>query len=107
MATPRPSNKNNTSQWPIVEVIWRDAEEVGEVGWNELKAQMKCAKTPCPLMRSVGYCVYQNNDHVALLSTIGVKEASTLEKIPKVFIDSITTLLPCQTEPIKKGLNNG
>jgi hypothetical protein len=39
----------------LVEVIWVDAEEYGEVGWNDLKAMKKYAKKPCPRMRSVGY----------------------------------------------------
>ncbi len=79
-------------EYSIVEVIWKDAEEHGDVGWNNLKSQLTYAKKPCPNMKTVGYCVYQNEDHISLLSTIGDKEASTIEKIPIGFVVSITEL---------------
>ena len=79
--------------YDIVEVVWIDAEEHGEVGWNDLKEQLTHAKKPCPTMTTVGYLVYDGKDHISLLSTIGNKECSTLEKIPKGFIVSITTLV--------------
>ena len=78
--------------YDIVEVVWIDAEEHGEVGWNDLKEQLTHAKKPCPTMSTVGYLVYDGEDHISLLSTIGNKECSTLEKIPKGFIVSITKL---------------
>ena len=73
-------------QYPIVEVIWIDAEEHGDVGWNDLKSQLAHARKPCPQMKSVGYCVYRDDEHISLLSTIGYKESSTLEKIPLGFV---------------------
>ena len=79
--------------YDIVEVVWIDAEEHGDVGWNDLKEQLSHAKKPCPSMTTVGYLVYDGKDHISLLSTIGNKECSTLEKIPKGFIVSITTLV--------------
>lgn len=86
--------KTGTSQYDIVEVVWIDAEEHGEIGWNNLKSQLKYAKKPCPLMRSVGYEVWRDDKHIALLSTIGEKECSTIEKIPNPFVQSITVLSP-------------
>tara|TARA_R110000824_G_scaffold23583_4_gene84316 strand:+ start:847 stop:1128 length:282 start_codon:yes stop_codon:yes gene_type:complete len=80
--------------YDIVEIIWIDAEEYGEVGWNDLKEQLAHAKKPCPHMKTVGYIVYQGDEHVSILSTIGHKEASTVEKIPRAFIKSITVLSP-------------
>ena len=78
--------------YDIVLVEWVDAEEKGESGWNELKEMMRYAKKPCPVMRSVGFEVYRDKDHIALLSSIGPDESSTLEKIPLGFIKSITPL---------------
>ena len=78
--------------YDIVEVLWIDAEEHGDVGWNDLKEQLTHAKKPCPTMSTIGYLVYDGEDHISLLSTIGNKECSTLEKIPKGFIVSITKL---------------
>ena len=74
--------------------MWVDAEELGDVGWNNLREQLKGAKKPCPVMRTVGYEVYRDDEHIAVLSTIGKDLASTLEKIPVGFIKSIVTLTP-------------
>ena len=82
------------NNYNIVEVIWLDAEEHGEIGWNDIKAQLRYAKKPCPQMRTVGYEVYRDKDHISLLSSISVKDSSTVEKIPMAFIKSITTLVP-------------
>ena len=79
-------------QYDIVEVIWIDAEEFGDTGWNDMKEMLRYSKKPCPDMRSVGYLVYKDDDHISLLSTIGNKECSTVEKIPVAFIKSIEIL---------------
>ena len=79
-------------QYDIVEVIWIDAEEFGDTGWNDMKEMLRYAKKPCPDMRSIGYLVYKDDDHISLLSTIGNKECSTVEKIPVAFIKSIEIL---------------
>tara|TARA_Y100000310_G_scaffold93192_1_gene90740 strand:+ start:413 stop:736 length:324 start_codon:yes stop_codon:yes gene_type:complete len=76
----------------IVEVIWIDAEEHGEVGWNSTKEQLAYAKKPCPVMHTVGYEVYRGPDHISLLSTIGDKDCSSIEKIPLAFIKTINVL---------------
>jgi hypothetical protein len=78
-----------------VEIEWLDAEENGDVGWNDLKEQLAYAKKPCPVMRTVGYLVFEGTEHISVLSTIGPKECSSLEKIPTAFIKSITVLIPC------------
>ena len=87
--------------YDIVEVVWRDAEELGDVGWNDLKKQLKEAKQPCPTMRTIGYLVYEGEDHLSLLSTIGDKECSTVEKIPRAFVKNVTVLPPA-TPPKRK-----
>jgi len=84
--------RKKTKNYNIVEVIWQDAEEIGDVGWNDKKKQLREAKKPCPVMRTVGYEVYRDKDHIALLSTIGKDLASTLEKIPIRFVKTITVL---------------
>ncbi|MBC8442862.1 MAG: hypothetical protein H8D80_01595 [Proteobacteria bacterium] len=82
------------NNYNIVEVVWIDAEEHGEIGWNDIKAQLRYAKKPCPQMKTVGYEVYRDEDHISLLSSISVKDSSTVEKIPMAFIKTITTLVP-------------
>jgi len=89
-----PRQKKQSVDYSVVKVEWLDAEENGDVGWNDLKKQLAHAKKPCPLMKSVGFLVFEGEEHIAILSTIGPDEASTLEKIPKSFIKSITHLVP-------------
>ena len=84
--------KKNGKDYDMVEVLWIDAEEHGEIGWNNLKAQLKYAKKPCPLMRSIGFEVWRDDDHIALLSSIGDKECSSVEKIPMGFVKSVNLL---------------
>jgi hypothetical protein len=91
--------KKAGKDYDMVEVMWIDAEEHGEIGWNNLKAQLKYAKTPCPLMRSIGFEVWRDDDHIALVSSIGDKECSSVEKIPIGFIKSITKL--SKGKPVK------
>ena len=79
-------------EYELVEVVWVDAEELGDTGWNNLKSQIRDAKKPCPKMKSVGYLVYQDEKHVSLLSTVGKDLASTLEKIPSGFVIEINKL---------------
>tara|TARA_R110000765_G_scaffold182384_1_gene288331 strand:- start:186 stop:473 length:288 start_codon:yes stop_codon:yes gene_type:complete len=80
------------SKYNMVEVVWIDAEEHGEIGWNNLKEQLKYAKKPCPQMRSIGFEIWRDDKHIALLSSIGAKECSTVEKIPIGFIECINIL---------------
>ena len=87
----------------LVEILWTDAEEYGDVGWNDLKAMKKYAKKPCPQMRSVGYVLHHSATHISLASTIGDKECSTIEKVPCQFIISITDLIPQVDPPDQPG----
>lgn len=84
--------KRKQKEYQRAEVLWIDAEEHGETGWNNLKEQLAYAKRPCPSMRTIGYIVHEDEDHIALLSTIGASECSTVEKIPKAFIKDIIPL---------------
>jgi len=88
----------NSRSYPIVEVVWVDAEEKGEVGWNDIKEMVRYAKKPCPTMRTIGYQIYRGDDHIALLSTIGPDECSSLEKIPIAFVKEINELTPGSRE---------
>ena len=84
--------KKKEKTYPRVEVIWVDAQERGEIGWNNLKEQLKFAKKPCPIVRNVGYEVARDDDHISLLHSIGDEECSSIEKIPKACIKNIITL---------------
>tara|TARA_Y100000004_G_C8836632_1_gene378578 strand:- start:279 stop:569 length:291 start_codon:yes stop_codon:yes gene_type:complete len=81
-------------RYRLVEVIWIDAEEYGDTGWNDLKAMKQYAKKPCPEMRTVGYVLHQSDTHISLASTVGEKECSSIEKIPCQFVKNIKELDP-------------
>ena len=93
----------NSRSYPIVEVVWVDAEEKGEVGWNDIKEMVRYAEKPCPTMRTIGYQIYRGDDHIALLSTIGPDECSSLEKIPIAFVKEINELSGTTREKKAKG----
>ena len=79
---------------PLAEVIWYDAEEEGDPGWNDFKKMKTYAKKACPLMRLIGYVVYESDSHIAMVSTLAEDSSvcSTCEKIPKGMVVSITLL---------------
>ena len=87
--------------YKMVRVVWIDAEEHGDVGWNSLSAQLKYAKKPVPEMQSIGFEVFRNEKHIALLSSIGPKECSTVEKIPIAFVISVDELCVASEEQTK------
>ncbi len=76
----------------IVEIVWKDAEELGEVGWNNLGEILKCSKKPSPIIKSVGYVIHEDSDHISILSSIGPEVCGSLEKIPKSFVITIRDL---------------
>jgi hypothetical protein len=79
-------------EYKMVEVVWEDAEELGDVGWNNLANQKRDAKKPCPTMRSVGFVLYEDDKHISLASTLGKDLCSTVEKIPKGIVKHIEEL---------------
>lgn len=78
--------------YPLVEVTWIDAEEVGEVGWNDLEEMLGEAQRPCPTVKSVGYLVHCVESHISLVRAFHSGGCSTVEKIPKGFIENIRYL---------------
>jgi len=93
MATkPRRKKKIEPADLPIAEVIWVDAEDIGDVGWNDLDELLTKAAEPCPTMRSVGFVLHHDDSHISLLSTIGPQECGSLEKIPAEFLKSVAYL---------------
>jgi hypothetical protein len=89
-------------QYEIVEVTWIDAEELGEVGWNNLKEQQKNARSACPTIRSVGYVLYKDKNHISLVSSLSDTICGTVEKIPFNFILGVQTLVHSKAVPVTR-----
>ena len=87
-----PKKKVTLTDIPVVEVIWYDAEEIGDIGWNNLSDLRKESRKVCPTMRTVGYCLYHGPNHISVINTVGPDESSRLDKIPTGFIQSIQYL---------------
>jgi hypothetical protein len=81
-----------TPKYPIVEVIWIDAEEAGDLGWNDPDEMIAESGKDCPLVRSVGYVVFESDSHISLVRSWHLDGFSSVEKIPKGFIRSIKGL---------------
>lgn len=79
-------------RFPIVEVIWIDAIEEGEMGWNDPDDSVAIASSDCPVVHSVGYVVFESDSHIALIRAWHSDGYSSVEKIPRGFIRSIRTL---------------
>ena len=80
------------AKYPLVEVIWIDAEEVGEVGWNNPDEVLADASKDCPVVHSVGYVIFDSNSHISLIRSWHEDGFSSVEKIPKGFIREIRAL---------------
>lgn len=78
--------------FPIVEVLWRDAAEIGDYSWNDLDELLDQAKEPCPLVKSVGYLVFDGEAHISLIRGFHSEQASRVEIIPKGCIEAIRVL---------------
>lgn len=84
--------RKSDDKYKIAKVTWVDAEESGELGWNCLKETIRKAKTPCPVMISVGHVLFKDDKHISLVSTLGKEECGRLEKIPLSFVVSLEVM---------------
>jgi|TARA_Y100000296_G_scaffold73223_1_gene90485 hypothetical protein len=89
---PTQKKKQSLENFPLVEVIWVDAEEHGDVGWNCLEEMKNAAKTEPKEMRTVGYVLHRGEKHISLVGTVGPEECSSLSKIPTEFVREIREL---------------
>jgi hypothetical protein len=78
--------------YPIVEVLWRDAVEIGDHPWNDFEEIMNQAKEPCPLVKSVGYLVFDGEAHISLVGGFHSEQAGRVEMIPKGCIEALRVL---------------
>ena len=86
------TSMTSKERFPIVEVIWIDAEEVGSLGWNEPDGVIADAGKECPVVHSVGYLIFESEAHISLIRAWHLDGFSSVEKIPKGFVRSIRAL---------------
>ena len=92
---PKDSKSDNSHAYDdiaIVEVIWTDAEEGGDLGWNCVKEMLRYSKEPCPIMQSVGFLLMSDNDHISITGTLGPDQCGKVEKIPRGWIQRETII---------------
>jgi len=58
----------------------------------EKSEMMAAAKAKLPIMNTVGYLVYEDDDQYAVVSTLGPSESSQVHKIPKCMVLSVERL---------------
>jgi hypothetical protein len=76
----------------IVEVEWVDAEESGSVGWNDIEEMVAYSTIPCPIVKSVGYVIFEDEAQISLIRSWHSGGLSSVEKIPKGWVRSIRPL---------------
>tara|TARA_R110000824_G_scaffold149522_1_gene319833 strand:+ start:24 stop:281 length:258 start_codon:yes stop_codon:yes gene_type:complete len=72
--------------YTIVEVLWVDAETIGDTGWLDLTEALESAKVPPPIMRTVGYVLVDTIDYIAITDSLGTKECGHVTKVPRSMI---------------------
>lgn len=78
--------------YPIVEVLWRDAAEIGESAWNDFEQMIEEASKPCPLVCTVGYLVFESDAHISLVGGFHDDQAGRVEVIPKGCIEALRVI---------------
>ena len=79
-------------KFPLVEVVWIDAIEEGDLGWNDPTESIANAQADCPIVHSVGYVIFESDSHISLIRSWHSDGLSSVEKIPKGFIREIRPL---------------
>ncbi len=72
-------------KYPIVVIIWDDAETAG--GWEEVPEEMKPA-----LATSMGFLVKESDDHILIASSYDDKHTNGRLQIPKGMIKDMRYL---------------
>lgn len=73
----------------LVRVTWIDALTVGGAGWLLKEEAKNSAKEPLPMMITVGFVLYHDEEQLAVTSTLGPGETAQVNKIPKRMIVKI------------------
>ncbi|KKL87533.1 hypothetical protein LCGC14_1933720 [marine sediment metagenome] len=73
--------------YPIVEIIWRDAECDPE--WKKID---KISKGNLPIVYTIGYLLHEDKEKYIVASTIGDDEATATMMIPVDWVTKISLI---------------
>jgi hypothetical protein len=93
-SNPNHSAQEETSEYPMVCVTWKDAESQGGPSWEDSSEMLEFAKKPLVLVRTVGLLIHSDDEKVAVTDTVSGDQMGGVNKIPKSWIMEITQLEP-------------
>ena len=74
-------------KYEVVRVHWRDAANYP--GWKSLADIEDIASDRCPLIQTIGWLIYRNDEFLLVAQSVGEKSASEILKIPSRYIDDM------------------
>jgi hypothetical protein len=84
--------------WPVVSVVWVDAEARGGPGWEDAEDLVEFALRPLAEVRTVGLMIHTCDQYVALTDSRGPDQVGVVQKIPRAWIVSLDVLVPSEEE---------
>ena len=63
-------------------IEWRDAETLGDSNWQDQGEAQDFAETPPPLMKTMGFVLYECSEWIAVTDSIGPNQYGHVTKIP-------------------------
>ena len=82
--------------WPIVQVIWVDAEAKGGPGWEDAEDLVEFAFKPLAEVKTVGMMIHACDQFIALTESRSPDQIGVVQKIPKAWIVSMDLLVPSE-----------
>ena len=85
-------------EWPVVQVIWVDAEARGGPGWEDAEDLVEFALRPLAEVRTVGLMIHACEQFVALTDSRGPDQVGVVQKIPRSWIISFDVMVSSEEE---------
>lgn len=73
--------------YKVVRVHWRDAATF--VGWHNLEEISNIARERSPLMKTLGWLIFQSDEFILVAQSVGEKSAADICKIPSSYIEDM------------------
>lgn len=82
--------------WPVISVVWVDAEARGGPGWEDAEDLVEFALRPLAEVRTVGLMIHTCDQYVALTDSRGPDQVGVVQKIPRSWIVSLDVMVPAE-----------